>query len=72
MINASRARAESHFAALAQRQDRALLEVKEQSRVVDENTARLRALRLAKEASTPAPTPVKRAKRQSAAAKSRG
>ncbi len=50
MISASRARAENRFAALEKRQLKVLSEQEEAERAISENTARLRALRLAKEA----------------------
>ncbi|HEY4202861.1 MAG TPA: hypothetical protein VGM83_20100 [Devosiaceae bacterium] len=50
MISAIRLRAETRFAEIEKRQQRALNEQEQISRAVDENTARLKALRLAKEA----------------------
>lgn len=50
MISAARTRAESNFAALEKRQQKVLSEQEEAARAVSENTARLKALRLAKEA----------------------
>jgi len=51
MISISRTRAESRFAAIEKRQKEVLTEQEETSRRISENTARLKALRLAKEAS---------------------
>ena len=59
MISAVRTQAENRFAALEKRQTRVLSEHEEAERAVDENTARLRALRLAKEAEDRAAKPAK-------------
>lgn len=59
MISAVRTQAENRFAALEKRQTRVLSEQEEAERAVDENTARLRALRLAKEAEDRAKKPAK-------------
>ena len=50
MVSASRLRAENRFAAIEKRQKKVLSEQEEAVRAVNENTARLKALRLAKEA----------------------
>ena len=50
MISIARTRAENRFAALEKRQQVVLSEHEETARTISENTARLRALRLAKEA----------------------
>ena len=50
MISALRTRAENRFAALEKRQLKVLSEQEEAERSINENTARLKALRLAKEA----------------------
>ena len=59
MISASRSHAENRFAALEKRQLKVLSQQEEAERAVDENTARLRALRLAKEAKDRAKKPAK-------------
>ncbi len=59
MISAVRSHAENRFAALEKRQLKVLSEQEEAERAVDENTARLRALRLAKEAEDRAKKPAK-------------
>jgi hypothetical protein len=59
MISAKRSQAENRFAALERRQLKVLNEHEEAERAVDENTARLRALRLAKEAEDRAAKPAK-------------
>ncbi len=50
MISASRARAESRFSEIERRQQKALSEQQQAMNAVDANTARLKALRLAKAA----------------------
>lgn len=50
MISISRTRAENRFAAIEKSQKKALNEQEEKKLMVSENTARLKALRLAKEA----------------------
>ena len=59
MISAKRSQADNRFAALEKRQLKVLSEREEAERVVDENTARLRALRLAKEAEDRAAKPAR-------------
>jgi len=59
MISASRGHAENRFAALEKRQLKVLSEQEEAERAINENTARLRALRLAKEAEDRAVKPGK-------------
>ena len=59
MISAVRSQAENRFAALEKQQTRVLSEQEDAERAVDENTARLRALRLAKEAEDRAAKPAK-------------
>lgn len=50
MISISRTRAENRFAAIEKSQQKALDEQQEKAQKISENTARLKALRLAKEA----------------------
>lgn len=50
MISILRTRAENRFAAIEKSQQKAINEQEEKARKVSENTARLKALRLAKEA----------------------
>ncbi len=59
MISASRIHAENRFAAIERLQLKALSEQEEAERAVNENTARLRTLRLAKEAEDRAAKPAK-------------
>ena len=59
MISATRMHAETRFAALEKRQLKVLSEQEEAERAINENTARLRALRLAKEAEDRAAKPAK-------------
>ena len=59
MVSASRSHAENRFAALEKRQLKVLSEQEEAERAINENTARLRALRLAKEAEDRAAKPAK-------------
>jgi hypothetical protein len=48
MVPASRAHAESRFSAIEKRQQKALGEIEQRTLDIDANTARLKALRLAK------------------------
>jgi len=50
MISATRLRAESRFAEIERRQQKALSEQEEEALAIAENTARLKALRLEREA----------------------
>ena len=59
MISASRNHAENRFAALEKRQLKVLSEQEEAEREINENMARLKALRLAKEAEDRAEKPAK-------------
>ena len=59
MISAVRSPAENRFAVLEKRQLKVLSEQEEAEVAIDENTARLRALRLAKEANNRAAKPAK-------------
>ncbi len=59
MISASRSHAENRFAAMEKRQHKALSEQEVAERAINENTARLKALRLAKEAKDRAERPTK-------------
>ncbi len=63
-INASRARAETRFAALEKKQQRALSAEEEAANATREKTARLRSLRLAREADEAASRPAKPAIRK--------
>ena len=57
MTSAARSRAEQDFAAIEKRKKKKALSPQEEAaRVIDENTARLRALRLTKEAKERAET----------------
>lgn len=60
MISISRARAEDCFAAIEKRQPAGLNAHEEAARAISENTTRLRALRLAKEAAELANKPAKK------------
>lgn len=70
MISAARTRAENHFTAIEKRQKKALSEQEAAAVAVSENTARLKALRLAKEAEDLAEKPVKPAAKKRATARS--
>ena len=59
MISISRTRAENRFAAIEKRQQEVLSDQEETARKTSENTTRLRALRLAKEAMNLADSPTK-------------
>ncbi len=59
MISISRTRAENRFAAIEKRQQKVLSDQEETARKTSENTTRLRALRLAKEAMNLADSPTK-------------
>ena len=69
MISISRTRAENRFAAIEKRQKEVLTEQEETARMVSENTARLKALRLAKEANDLANSPPKKTGAKKSAAK---
>lgn len=60
MISISRTRAENRFATIERRQQAALSEQEETARMISENTVRLKALRLAKEAKNLANAPAKK------------
>ena len=63
-ISVSRTRAENRFAAIEKRQQKVLSEQEETARAISENTARLKALRLAKEAKDLADGPVKKIRKK--------
>lgn len=69
MISISRTRAENRFAAIEKRQQAVLNEREEAARALSANTARLKALRLAKEAADLANTPAKKSSSKKAPAK---
>lgn len=60
MISISRTRAENRFAAIEKSQQKAINEQEEKALRISENTARLKALRLAKEAADLAENPTKK------------
>jgi hypothetical protein len=60
LISIARTRAEERFATIEKRQQAALSEQEEAARKISENTARLRALRLAKDAKKLTDSPTKK------------
>jgi len=69
MISISRTRAEGRFAAIEKRQQAGLSAQEETARAISEKTARLKALRLAKEATDLANKPAKRSSPKKRAAR---